>query len=217
MRRRRRCRLIARKSRSLVIAAQAKADKAAEKAAEVKPAPPADDTRLRRIIAANSLDLAVRQGEPFAAALGTAKQLSDNAAVLKPLEAFAATGVPGAAVLSRELLALLPQLEPKTEGRVHGRRLVRSAAGERDQTDQVPPQRRGRRRRHRRDPVARRSRCSARRRHGRRSARTGPHCPQADRAKAQPWIDRVDARDAALAASRQFAANAMAALTTSPR
>ena len=32
-----------------------------------------------------------------------------------------------------------------------------------------------------------------------------------DRAAAQAWIDRADARDAALAASRQFSADAMAA------
>jgi hypothetical protein len=34
----------------------------------------------------------------------------------------------------------------------------------------------------------------------------------ADRAAAQAWIDKADARDAALAASRQFAADAMTAL-----
>ena len=33
----------------------------------------------------------------------------------------------------------------------------------------------------------------------------------ADRAAAQSWLERADARDAALAASRQFAADAMAA------
>jgi hypothetical protein len=36
--------------------------------------------------------------------------------------------------------------------------------------------------------------------------------PAADRAAAQSWIDKADARDAALAASRQFEADAMAAL-----
>ena len=34
----------------------------------------------------------------------------------------------------------------------------------------------------------------------------------ADRAAAQAWIDKADARDAALAASRKFAADAMATL-----
>jgi hypothetical protein len=39
----------------------------------------------------------------------------------------------------------------------------------------------------------------------------------ADRAAAQAWIDKANARDAALAASRQFAAEAMTALATSAR
>ena len=36
----------------------------------------------------------------------------------------------------------------------------------------------------------------------------------ADRAAAQAWLDRADARDAALAASRKFASDAMTALAT---
>ena len=36
--------------------------------------------------------------------------------------------------------------------------------------------------------------------------------PPADRAAAQAWIEKADARDAALAVSRQFATEAMAAL-----
>jgi hypothetical protein len=37
--------------------------------------------------------------------------------------------------------------------------------------------------------------------------------PPADRTAAEPWIAKADARAAALAASGQFAADAMAALT----
>jgi hypothetical protein len=36
----------------------------------------------------------------------------------------------------------------------------------------------------------------------------------ADRAAAQGWIEKADARDAALAASRKFASDAMTALAT---
>jgi hypothetical protein len=36
--------------------------------------------------------------------------------------------------------------------------------------------------------------------------------PEADRAPAQAWLDKADARDAALAASRKFADDAMAEL-----
>ena len=185
------------------------------KAAEARPAPPADDIKLRRIIAASSLDLAVRQGDPFASALGTAKQLADDAAVLKPLESFAAAGVPGAAALSRELLALLPQLEPKPEGAPAGAglldRLQASAARlvKVRRTDAVEGS----------DSTAILSRvaAAARRNDVAEAKRELMTMPQPERAKAKPWIDKVDARDAALAASRQFAANAMAALTTSAR
>ena len=66
----------------------------------------------RRVVAASLLDLAVRHGEPYAALLATAKSLAPNADALKPLEAFAASGVPSPAGLDRELLTLVPKLSP---------------------------------------------------------------------------------------------------------
>ena len=41
--------------------------------------------------------------------------------------------------------------------------------------------------------------------------------PASDRAAAQAWIEKADARDAALAVSRQFATEAMAALAKPPQ
>src|SRR5487761_1574452 len=73
---------------------------------------PADDTALRRVVAASMLDVSVRQGEPFATVLAAAKSLAPDADALKPLDAFAASGVPSAAILSRELLMLVPKLSP---------------------------------------------------------------------------------------------------------
>ena len=78
-------------------------------------AKPADDTALRRVVAASLLDLSVRQGDPYAAALTAAKSLSPDPDALKPLEEFAATGVPNAAHLSRELLTLVPKLSPPAD------------------------------------------------------------------------------------------------------
>src|SRR5258708_5944858 len=75
-------------------------------------AKPADDVPLRRIVAAALLDVMVRTGEPFTAALAAAKSLADNADTLKPLDEFASTGVPSANALSRELLTLVPKLSP---------------------------------------------------------------------------------------------------------
>ena len=73
---------------------------------------PADDTALRRVVAASMLDVSVRQGEPFAAVLAAAKSLAPDPDALKPLDDFAAAGVPSAASLSRELLTLVPKLSP---------------------------------------------------------------------------------------------------------
>src|SRR5439155_16479891 len=72
-----------------------------------------DDVPLRRVVAAALLDVMVRSGEAYTAALAAAKSLAENADGLRPLEGFAATGVPNAATLSRELLSLVPKLSPR--------------------------------------------------------------------------------------------------------
>src|SRR5712664_3217308 len=85
---------------------------------------PADDVPLRRVVAASALDVSVRQGEPYVAALAAAKSLAENADALKPLDDFAATGVPNAASLSRELLTLVPKLSPAPENAASGSGIV---------------------------------------------------------------------------------------------
>ena len=75
-------------------------------------AKPADDVSLRRVVAAALLDVLVRIGDPYPAALAAAKSLATNPDALKPLEGFAAKGVPNANVLNRELLTLVPKLSP---------------------------------------------------------------------------------------------------------
>src|SRR5258706_731042 len=87
-------------------------------------AKPADDVPLRRVVAASVLDVSVRQGEPYVAALPAAKSLAENADALKPLDDFAATGVPSAASLSRELLTLVPKLSPAPENATSGSGIV---------------------------------------------------------------------------------------------
>src|SRR5882757_7160754 len=73
---------------------------------------PADDLPLRRVVAAALLDVLVRIGDPYQAALASAKALSPNADALKPLDQFATTGVPSTAKLAGELLTLVPKLSP---------------------------------------------------------------------------------------------------------
>jgi hypothetical protein len=171
---------------------------------------PADDAVLRRVVVASMLDISVRQGEPFAAALAAAKSLAADAAALKPLDDFAASGVPSAALLSRELLTLVPKLSPPapeiaTTGSGIVERLQAGAAKlvRIERTDAVGNDR---------SAVIARVTAAALRNDAAEARHELNTLAPADRAAAQPWLDKADERDAALAASRQFAADAMAAL-----
>lgn len=171
---------------------------------------PADDVPLRRIVAAALLDVLVRTGDPFPAALAAAKALAPAPEALKPLEGFAATGVPNAASLSRELLTLVPKLSPPapdnpTTGSGIVDRLQAGAAKlvRIERTDTVGSDR---------GAVVSRVTAAALRNDFAQARRELKTLAPADRAAAQDWLDKADARDAALAASRQFAADAMAAL-----
>jgi hypothetical protein len=173
-------------------------------------AKPADDVPLRRIVASALLDVLVRTGEPYPAALAAAKSLAPGPDALKPLDAFAAKGVPSPAGLSRELLTLVPKLLPPVpENSTPGTGIVdRLQAGAAklvriERTDTVGDGR---------GAVVARATAAALRNELAEARRELNTLAPADRAAAQAWLDKCDARDAALVASRQFAAEAMAAL-----
>jgi hypothetical protein len=181
--------------------------KIADAKAEAKPA---DDRPLRRVIAATLLDVAVRHGEPFATVLSTARSLAPNADALKPLEAFAATGVPSPATLDRDLLTIVPKLAPQpAEAPSSGNSIVdRLQAGAAklvriERTDSTGTDR---------GAVVARITAAALRNDFNEARRELKALAPADRAPAQAWLDKADARDAALEASRRFADEAMAAL-----
>jgi hypothetical protein len=177
-----------------------------EKIAENKPA---DDLLLRRVVAAALLDVAVQQGHPFPALLSTAKSLSPNPDALKPLDAFASTGVPNAPLLSRELLTLVPKLSPPAESSTSGSGIIdRLQAGASklvriERTDATGNDR---------SAIVARATAAALRNDFAEARRELNTLSATDRAPAQAWLDKADARDAALAASRQFAADAMTVL-----
>jgi hypothetical protein len=160
-------------------------------------------------VAASLLDVSVRAGEPYAAALSAAKPFAANAEALKPLDGFAATGVPSTGALNRELLALLPKLSPPRDNSTTGSGIVdRLQAGAArlvriERTDAVTG--------NDRNAIVSRVTAAAMRNDIAEARRELKTLEPADRAAAQAWIDRADARDAALAASRQFAADAMGA------
>ncbi len=174
-------------------------------------AAPADDVPLRRAVAASLLDVSVRAGEPYAAALAAARPLAATADALKPLDSFAATGVLNTNALNRELLALLPKLSPAQENSTTGSGIVdRLQAGAAklvriERTDAVAG--------NDRNAIVSRVTAAAMRNDIAEARRELKTLAPADRAVAQAWIDKADARDAALAASRQFAADAMGAFT----
>jgi hypothetical protein len=169
------------------------------------PQPPADNPRLRRVAAATLLESAVRDGTPYVDALAAAKASADNASMLAPLDAFAAGGVPGAPALCRELLGLLPKSAPKQDTppsnlldrlRHSAMKLVRVSRVDATADDAALA---------RVAAAAKRDDLEAARREVKQLA-------PAERAPLQVWLDKADARDAARAAARQFAADAMAAL-----
>ncbi len=119
--------------------------------------------------------------------------------------------MPTAAILSRELLTLVPKLSPPPvlendtvtpdivdRLKAGAAKLVRI-----ERTDAVGNDR---------GAIVARVTTAALRNDSNEARRELKTLPPADRAAAQSWIDKADARDAALAASRQFAADAIAAL-----
>jgi hypothetical protein len=174
-------------------------------------AKPADDVALRRLVSAALLDVQVRIGEPYPATLAATKALAPSPDVLKPLDQFAEKGVPNANRLSTELLALVPKLSPAaqqneaTTGAGIVERLQAGAAKlvKIERTDTTGNDR---------GAVVARITAAALRNDFNEARRELKTLEPADRAAVQSWLERADARDAALAASRQFATDAMAAL-----
>ncbi|MGP9814132.1 COG4223 family protein [Rhodopseudomonas sp. NSM] len=185
------------------------AAKPATDAAPPAPPPAAADAPLRRLVTATMLDLTVRQGAPYAPILKAAQPLATEPAALQPLEPFAATGVPSAAALGRELVALLPKLLPGSDPanttnfidrfQANAERLIRIQRS--DATPGVD-----------RTAIVGRLTAAAQRGDLAEARRELKALAPADRAPVQSWIDRSEARDQALAASQSFATAALAAL-----
>jgi hypothetical protein len=181
--------------------------------AEAAQPKPVDDLPLRRLVAAALLDVAVRHGDPYPAALASAKALALNPDALKPLDEFAASGVPNPFALSRDLLTLVPKLSPTppadNNANTTGSGIVdRLQAGASklvriERTDATGNDR---------GAVVARVTAAALRNDFAEARRELNTLSPADRAAAQGWLDKVAARDAALAASREFAGDSMAAL-----
>ncbi|MGJ4927827.1 COG4223 family protein [Bradyrhizobium sp. HKCCYLS2038] len=195
------------KSQSAALAQESR--KITEAAAAAEAAKSADDAPLRRVVAATLLDVAVRHGDPYGAALSTAKSLAGDAAALKPLETFAASGVPSPAALSRDLLTIVPKLTPPAPEGTTGTSIVDklSAGAARlvkvERTDGAGTDRGA--------AVARITSAALRNDVAEARRELKAMSPE-DRAPANDWLAKADARDAALSTARKFADDAMTAL-----
>jgi hypothetical protein len=174
-----------------------------------------DDRATRAAVVAAALDAAVERGDPFARELKAAQSQAPDAKALAPLEGFAATGVPGADALARELSGLEPELlriagaGPSQGGflqklQANAERLVRIRPIEEVAGD---------------DPAAviARAEIKAARGDVPGALMELGNLPASVRAPAQAWISKAQARTAAIAASRAFAAAALAALAPPSR
>ena len=171
----------------------------------------ADDRAARLAVVAEALRAAIERGAPYQAELAAAKSLGADQSATTPLEPFAAAGVPSAAALAHELASLTPALQQAAEpassnnsflGRLenNARRLVEITP-----VDAPPGD----------DPASVVTRISVD------AARTDIAAALADIGKlpdaakpvATAWIEKAQARNAAIATSRKLAADALAALS----
>ncbi|OKO68017.1 hypothetical protein AC629_42380 [Bradyrhizobium sp. NAS80.1] len=182
----------------------------AQQGEKIASAKTVDDQPLRHVVAAALLDVAVRHGDPYESQLAAARSLAAEPDALKPLDAFASSGIPTPVALSRELLNIVPKLSPPAEAPASGAGIVeRLQAGASklvriERTDGVGNDR---------GAIVARVTAAALRNDFVEARRELKTLPEPDRAPAQAWLDKAAARDAALAASRKFADDAMADLT----
>ncbi len=171
---------------------------------------PVDDRAARATVAAEALRAAVERGVPYQAELAAVKSLGADDNATAPLAPFAADGIPSAATLGRELGALTPALlkasgaapnEGSFLGRLeaHAQQLVHvtpldAPAG--DDSSSV---------------IARINADAARGDIVAALADIG-RLLDAARSAAESWVAKAKAREAAIAASRRIAADALAAL-----
>jgi hypothetical protein len=171
----------------------------------------ADDRAARLTVAAEALRATVERGTPYQAELAAAKSLGADPSATAPLDAFAASGVPGAAALGRDLAGLVPALQQAAEPAAsnssflsrlesNARRLVQITPVDAPQGD---------------DPASVVMRIDVDAAHADIAAALADIAKLPDAAKppAAAWVDKAQARNAAIAAGRKLAADALAALS----
>ena len=170
----------------------------------------ADDRAARLTVAAEALRAAVDRGAPYQAELAVAQALGADQTATAPLEPFAADGLPNAAALAHEFALLTPSLlqasgaAPRESSflgnlEAHAQKLVRITPIEAPAGD---------------DPASVIARINIDAARGDIAAALAgiARLPESARALAASWVKKAEAREAAIAASRRIAADALAAI-----
>jgi len=173
----------------------------------------ADDRAARATVAAEALRAAVERGVPYPAELAAVKSFGADQNATASLASFATDGIPSAAALGRELSALVPALQRASGaassagsflGRLeaHAQNLVRITPID---ASSVPPGD---------DPTTLIARINGDVARGDIAGALADlaRFPDAARSPAADWVKKAESREAAIAASRRIAADALAAL-----
>jgi hypothetical protein len=172
----------------------------------------ADDRAARLAVAAEALRATVERGTTYQAELAAAKSLGADPSATASLEPFAKAGVPKTAALARELASLTPALQQAAEPAAsnssflerlenNARRLVVITP-----VDAPPGD----------DPASVVTRIDVDAAHADIAAALADIAKLPDAAKplAAAWVEKAQARNAAIAASQKLAADALAALSS---
>ncbi len=192
------------------IAALERAAKAMEAQLGARANDSGSDRSLRLVVVASTLNAAVERGAPFVTELGAAKAAAPDPKRLAALEPFAKSGVTGMDTLARELTALVPALAKAVGSgsrdsgildrlKANAERIVRVRPVDEATGD---------------DPVAvvRRIEMRAEQKDLAGAMAEIAKLPEPARALTKEWIAKVEARNAAVDASRRFAADALASI-----
>ncbi len=171
----------------------------------------ADDRVARMTVAAEALRATVERGAPYQAELAAVKSFGVEESALAPLAPFAAEGIPNAASLAREFAALAPSLlQASGTASRDGSLLARLEANAQNLVRITPV-----------DAPAGNDASAVVARMNSEAARgdfaavlaDAARLPDRARSAADNWVKKVEAREAAIAASRRIAADALAALS----
>ena len=173
----------------------------------------ANDRAARLTIAAEALRAAMERGAPYQAELNAVLALGVDQKATAALEPFAASGVPSAAALARDLEALVPALQDESEPRSGDTNFVERLKSNAQKLVRITPLNAPAGN----DPQAVLDRIRLDAAHADIGAARADinALPDAAKPLAAAWSKKVTAREAALAASRQIAADALAALAQS--